>query len=134
MCTTAIDSYPVIDREQTGKTIRALREKSGISRDKLSQLLGLTTSRAIYDWENGKTIPSIDNLLALAKIFRTPVDSIIKTESQETGSVGSLGSDSHEPNEITHMAMETAENGEDICGPFNNIADLMDSLDSTAIG
>lgn len=35
-----------------------------------------------------------------------------------------------EPNEITYAAMAAAENGEDIHGPFDSIADLMEALNA----
>ena len=35
-----------------------------------------------------------------------------------------------EPNEITFAAMEAAETGEDMYGPFNSVADLMEALNA----
>ena len=35
-----------------------------------------------------------------------------------------------EPNEVTYAAMEAAENGEDMYGPFDSVADLMEALDA----
>ena len=33
-----------------------------------------------------------------------------------------------EPNAVTYAAMEAAEKGEDMYGPFDNVTDLMDAL------
>ena len=35
-----------------------------------------------------------------------------------------------EPNSATCAAMETAERGEDMYGPFDNIAELMEALEA----
>ena len=35
-----------------------------------------------------------------------------------------------EPNEITFAAMEAAETGEDMYGPFDSVADLMEALNA----
>ena len=35
-----------------------------------------------------------------------------------------------EPNEITYAAMEAAENDEDMHGPFDSVADMMDVLNA----
>lgn len=37
-----------------------------------------------------------------------------------------------EPNEVTYAAMEEAEKGGDMHGPFNSVADLMEALDAQA--
>ncbi len=35
-----------------------------------------------------------------------------------------------EPNDVTYAAMEAAEKGEDMYGPFDSVADLMEALDA----
>ena len=35
-----------------------------------------------------------------------------------------------EPNETTYKAMEAAEKGEDVYGPFDSVAELMEALDA----
>lgn len=35
-----------------------------------------------------------------------------------------------EPNETTYTAMEMAEKGEDLFGPYDSVSDLMAALDS----
>lgn len=39
-----------------------------------------------------------------------------------------------EPNEVTYAAMEAAENGEDMYGPFNSVAEMMEALNSRCPG
>ena len=69
--------YPVIDIEATGQNIRRLREQKGISVRELSQFLGLADVQAIYKWQRGVSMPTIDNLLVLSLTFRVPIERIL---------------------------------------------------------
>ena len=70
-------TFPVIDMEATGDSIRRLRIEKGVSVKELSQFLGLSDVRAVYKWQRGETLPSIDNLLALSIILKVPIDQIL---------------------------------------------------------
>lgn len=70
-------TFPVIDMEATGDTIRRLRIEKGVSVKELSQFLGLSDVRAVYKWQRGETLPSIDNLLALSILLEVPIDQIL---------------------------------------------------------
>lgn len=35
-----------------------------------------------------------------------------------------------EPNETTYAAMQAAEAGEELCGPFDSVSELMEALDA----
>lgn len=70
-------TFPVIDMEATGDTIRRLRIEKGVSVKELSQFLGLSDVRAVYKWQRGETLPSIDNLLALSLFLNVPIETII---------------------------------------------------------
>ncbi len=72
-----------IDAQATGTKIWELRENCGLTVEQLSELVGLSGPRALYKWRNGETLPSIDNLIALAGIFRTTVDDIIVTREDK---------------------------------------------------
>ena len=72
--------YPLIDKEKTGARIKNLREKRGISISEVSTFLGLGSGQAVYKWQRGECLPSIDNLYALAKLFGTTMDDIIQGE------------------------------------------------------
>ena len=65
----------VLIRLSNGKM--ELRKENGLTVEKLSELVGTSDPRALYKWRRGVTLPSLDNLIALAEIFRTPVDYII---------------------------------------------------------
>ena len=68
---------PVVNLKQTGQNIYDLREQAGISVRELQGLLGFATPQAIYKWQRGDSLPTVDNLVALSAIFSVPVDSIL---------------------------------------------------------
>ncbi len=71
-------TIPVVDLRETGQTIVLLREERGISVRDLQGMLGFATPQAIYKWQHGVSLPTVDNLVALSAIFDVPVDTILK--------------------------------------------------------
>lgn len=69
--------YPMIDMRQTGRNISLLRQQRGISVSQLQHMLGFTTPQAIYKWQHGASLPTLDNLVALSAIFAVPIDGIL---------------------------------------------------------
>lgn len=72
---------PVIDMRKTGRNIAMLREQRGISVRQLQIMLGFATPQAIYKWQHGQSLPTVDNLVALSAIFAVPIDAILITGS-----------------------------------------------------
>lgn len=72
--------FPIIDMKRTGQNIIFLRTEHGLSVRELQRLLGFATPQAIYKWQNGTSLPTIDNLVALSCIFSTPIDAILVTD------------------------------------------------------
>lgn len=70
---------PIIDLPLTGRNIQTLRERRGLSVRQLQRLLGFATPQAIYKWQHGETLPTIDNLVALSAILAVPIDAILVT-------------------------------------------------------
>ena len=71
--------YPIINAAATGKNIEALRKQRGLSVRDLQDALGFATPQAIYKWQHGTCLPTVDNLVVLAAVFRVPIDSILVT-------------------------------------------------------
>ncbi len=71
---------PLIDMKQTGRNICSLRKQRGISVKELQQMMGFGTPQAIYKWQHGASLPTVDNLVALSVIFAVPIDSILITD------------------------------------------------------
>ena len=75
---------PVIDLRATGQNIKNLRVAAGISVRDLQNILGFTNPQAIYKWQNGDSLPSIDNLVILAAVLGVTIDEILVTDGDET--------------------------------------------------
>ena len=69
--------FPVIDLEATGRNIVRLRRECGLTVRDLQRYFGFEEPRAIYKWQRGENLPSIDNLYALSRILQVPMDSIL---------------------------------------------------------
>ena len=68
---------PVIDLTATGRNIMTLREARGISVRDLQEIFGFGTPNAIYKWQHGTALPTVDNLVVLAAVFGVSVDEIL---------------------------------------------------------
>ena len=71
-------NLPVVDMAQTGQNIQSLRQQRGITVRQLQEMLGFATPQAIYNWQHGVSLPTIDNLVALSAIFAVPVETILE--------------------------------------------------------
>ena len=75
---------PFVDMKLTGQNIIALREQRGLSVRDLQNLLGFATPQSIYKWQRGETLPTIENLVALAYILSVPIDEIVAAECRKS--------------------------------------------------
>ena len=82
--------YPVIDLKKTGENIKRLREARCISVVDLQHFLGLASPQAIYYWQRGVNLPTVDHLYALSRLFKISMNNILV--SQEDGNSGSANS------------------------------------------
>ncbi len=76
-------TIPVIDMALTGRNIVKLRTDRGLSVSRLQQILGFATPQAIYKWQRGMALPTIDNLMVLAAVFGVTTDEIIVTKAAD---------------------------------------------------
>ncbi len=79
--------FPSLDMKATGQNITRLRKAKGLSVKELQQYFGFEQPQAIYKWQWGQSIPSIDNLLALSYIFETSIDEILIADSSQDFSI-----------------------------------------------
>ena len=68
---------PMIDLGATGRNIVRLRKEAGLSVKDLQRVFGFATPQAIYKWQQGLALPTIDNLVILAVILGVTMDDII---------------------------------------------------------
>ena len=74
-------TLPVIDMAATGANIARLRRQAGLSVQALQAIFGFSTPQAIYKWQRGVSLPTLDNLVVLAAVFGTTLDAIIVRDS-----------------------------------------------------
>ncbi len=77
------NNNPTIDMVRTGENITRLREERGLSVKDLQDIFGFATPQAIYKWQRGAVLPSVDNLVILARVFHVYVDEILVMEEDD---------------------------------------------------
>lgn len=70
-------NMPTIDMVKTGQNIMDLRQQNGLSVKDLQDIFGFATPQAIYKWQHGTAMPTIDNLVVLATLFQVHMDDIL---------------------------------------------------------
>lgn len=71
---------PIIDVKGTGKNIEFLRKQNNMTVKELQAKFGFETPQAIYKWQRGAALPTVDNLVVLAVLFNVKIDDIIVLE------------------------------------------------------
>ena len=69
--------FPVIDLAATGENIIRLRKMRGLSVRDLQNWFGFEEPQAIYKWQKGKSLPTVDNLYALGALLEVPIEEIL---------------------------------------------------------
>ena len=70
-------AIPTIDMVKTGQRITELRVQAGLSVRELQEIFGFSTPQALYKWQHGAALPTIDNLVVLAAVLGVKVDDIL---------------------------------------------------------
>ncbi len=76
-------TIPYIDMTGTGQKIMRLRKAAGMSVKDLQKIFGFSTPQAIYKWQQGAAMPTIDNLVVLSAVFGVTIDEIIVVETTD---------------------------------------------------
>lgn len=71
---------PTVNMKATGQNIKTKMIAKGMKTADVQAVFGFNTPQAIFKWFRGDTIPTIDNLVILAKIFDTTIDALIITD------------------------------------------------------
>lgn len=79
--------FPVIDLAATGANIRRLRIERGLTVRDLQSYFGFEEPQAIYKWQAGKSLPTVDNLYALSVYLGVPMDSILVPKAAQLHTV-----------------------------------------------
>lgn len=66
----------MLDSKAVGNRINVLRSSNGLSQDQLAEKL-FVTRQAVSRWELGQSLPSIDSLLEMSKLFSVSFEDIL---------------------------------------------------------
>lgn len=75
--------FPVIDLAATGRNITRLRKARGLTVRDVQAWFGFEEPQAIYKWQGGKSLPTVDNLYALSTLLKVPMDEILVSAGRE---------------------------------------------------
>lgn len=73
---------PAIDMIATGRNIERLRRAAGLSVRELQEVFGFATPQAIYKWQRGSALPTLDNMAALARVLHVSIEDILIYEGR----------------------------------------------------
>ena len=76
-------TIPAIDMVATGRNIMKLRKAAGLSVREIQNIFGFTTPQAIYKWQHGTAMPTIDNLVVLAAVLDVTIDEVVVGQREE---------------------------------------------------
>lgn len=68
---------PTIDVAATARRIDELRIERGMTIKDIQIAFGFNTPQAVYKWVNGKSLPTLDNIVLLSYLFCVTVDDIL---------------------------------------------------------
>lgn len=81
-------TIPAIDMEATGENIVKLRKEAGLTVRDLQEMFGFATPQAIYKWQHGTAMPTLDNLVILSVVFNVAIDDILIVDNGFQTQVG----------------------------------------------
>ena len=72
-------NIPTIDLAQTGANIVNQRKEAGLTVADIQMVFGFNSPQAIYKWQNGTALPTVDNRIVLAALLNVRIDDILVT-------------------------------------------------------
>ncbi|MBS7369261.1 MAG: helix-turn-helix domain-containing protein [Oscillospiraceae bacterium] len=61
--------------------LKLYRKKSGYTQEQIAEKLGVSR-QAVAKWENGDSLPDIENVIALADLYEVTVDYLVRNMSE----------------------------------------------------
>lgn len=72
-----MNMLPSINMAATGNNISQMCRRAGMTVQDLQNIFGFSSPQAVYKWQRGEAMPTIDNLVILASVFDTTMDAIV---------------------------------------------------------
>lgn len=76
---------PVLDPDETGRQLALLRISCGYSTSEVCDAIGIKSASQYRSWESGDTLPSLDRLLVLSRLFETRIADILAMRQPQEG-------------------------------------------------
>lgn len=70
-------TFPTLNVKETGIRIKSLRISNGYSVEDVAGYMGFTGPQAVYKWEWGRSLPTVDNLFALSRLYGVTIEDIL---------------------------------------------------------
>ena len=67
-----------IDAVATGMRIQEIRKQRGLKVVDISDYLGFYSPQAVYKWMRGDSLPTLQNMYQLSRLFGTTIDDIVR--------------------------------------------------------
>lgn len=64
--------------------LKIFRKKNGFTQEQIAERIGVSR-QAVAKWENGETLPDIENIIALCDIYGVTVDSLVRNITAYNG-------------------------------------------------
>lgn len=107
--------------------IRSLRKKNNMSQDELAEKLGVSR-QSVSLWENGQTQPTVDNIIAMTKLFGVSFDMLLDGASDARSDEVALAVSASEAASTAACVSDTATEPAQTC----NVADTDGQVAETA--
>lgn len=88
-----VPRYPDIDMEKTGAHIQRLSQEHGWSVREIQEHLCLSCPQPVYRWFKGQTLPSVNHLYALSRLFGVHMEELLVSRSESHVSVSEVRED-----------------------------------------
>ena len=74
--------YPVINMKATGRNIEHLRKEQHLRVRDVAEFMGFDATQAVYKWQRGESLPSVDNLLALSRLLGVSMEDLLVADQE----------------------------------------------------
>ena len=72
-----------VDQIATGLKIKETRKRRKITVAQICDHPGLYSEQAVYKWQRGESLPTIDNLVALSELLEVTMDELVQRRRVE---------------------------------------------------
>ena len=75
----------MIHERRTGQKMKRVCEERGLTVQEIQMKLGIGAHQSIYNWFNGRSMPTLDNYYSLCKMLGVTMESMIVEDTGDRG-------------------------------------------------